>query len=325
LPKVNEDDLWLLVFWKEEVRERDWINAFVHSAQISKPTLLKRKKVLLKEGKIKEKMNEKGEMVYYVPSEMRSEADALASKRGVLAEIANLPLEKQVEIIQKLRNEEATHKRQLHLRELRDMPLPLTAVATSLQKRQDEFGWRMVLKKRGRRKIGDAIGPQIFNKRKRKVTLTNTFYPDPEHEQADILFKIVPQDEYPGKYLGGPWRLLFLGKIKNQDKALLGAYEELLEIENSEFEKEWLSWKGKLNLTKEEWWLLGPHVREMMLNDFLSEESFHFLAAYAAYKTSEGEAAIKALYQRRFGKKKGLEIANKEIEEYHKLRGKTQI
>jgi hypothetical protein len=57
----------------------------------------------------------------------------------------------------------------------------------------------------------------------------------------------------------------------------------------------------------------------------LSEESFHFLAAYAAYTTPEGDPAIKALYQRRFGKKKGLEIANKEIEECHKLRGETQI
>jgi hypothetical protein len=167
------------------------------------------------------------------------------------------------------------------------MPLPQRAVVKSVQKIANDLGLKVILKRRG--KLGKktvSLPPQILDQKGETVRLGNVFWPDPGEIKAEnITLKVVPSENYPDDYVGGPWKLLFFVKISEEKKAVLGAYRQLLlNLENSKFEKNLLDWKKKFRLNQKEWKTIGPQVRKMMENNRSPEEITGFLQKCKAKK-----------------------------------------
>ena len=72
-----------------------------------------------------------------------------------------------------------------------------------------------------------------------------------------------------GKYVSyvslNAWILLTLEPVKGY--YIIGAYKELLQLYEEQFNEEWLSWKEKFELSDEDWQEIGPGIREIMIWD----------------------------------------------------------
>ena len=307
MPSITKEDLFLFIGERErrykdllwfancDPEKRDLSRPF-----ISKNTLLRFKKELEREGKLKKRIDENGNVVYYVPEEFRPELEAIREKRRLLSQLENMTPKEMAETIKRLRDELEFLKRKELAKELEEMPLPL-----------------VVLEK-------------MFGKEKAR-SLANWFEDGRTIEELppylrEIEVKEVPFEEYMREYAGLGWKLLedktrtIWKRLKDpstkighrEGTVIIGAYKYVLKFYEEQFERNLLMWKEVFDLDEEEWIEVKETAREMMESGLPPWEVRNFLLKHILFQTPEGGERFKRLIS------EGRPLTEEELKIYHK-------
>ena len=104
---VDENDVWIYIYEKGEVRYTDLINSFVDAGKCSKPVLLKHKTRLEADHKVEKKLSaETNRPVYYVPKVKHPEVQAIIEERQITSEVKHLSPKERADILTGLREKE---------------------------------------------------------------------------------------------------------------------------------------------------------------------------------------------------------------------------
>ena len=134
-----------------------------------------------------------------------------------------------------------------------------------------------------------------------------------------------------GKYLSyeslDAWILLTYEPVKGY--YIVGAYKELLQLYEEQFNEEWFEWKEKFELSDEDWEEIGPSIREIMIWDAgrydldaeIATEIVHYIAAT---KDDAFERLKKAFMKQGASLKEAEKWARKAIEEAEPAKIKIQ-
>ena len=93
------------------------------------------------------------------------------------------------------------------------------------------------------------------------------------------------------------WILLTDEPVKSY--YIIGAYKELLQLYEEQFNEEWLEWKENFELSDEDWEDVGPGVREIMIRGAgridLDAEITHYIFSYIAATKDDAFERLKKL------------------------------
>jgi len=123
------------------------------------------------------------------------------------------------------------------------------------------------------------------------------------------------------------WILLTLEPVKGY--YIIGAYKELLQLYEEQFNEEWLSWKEKFELSDEDWEEIGPGIREIMIfdagrADLNSEIAVEIVRYIAATKDDAFERLKKAFMKQGASLIEAEKWARKAVEEAKHARTRIQ-
>jgi len=213
----------LIWFVNCETKMRDPSRPF-----ISKNTFLKYKKELETEGKLKKRLDEYGNKVYYVPENYYSELEALEQWSQLQSELDVLTPEEVKNVLRDFKR----LNREKRIKELEETPLPANAVFKKLR----ELGFTsddLIPYTNEENRYNMARGP-IFDK----------FTAD------DIEIELIPEEKYSTRNIVramkfSPWTLLSTIPIKSY--YIRGIYKELLRLYDKKFEDDVLFWYENYN------------------------------------------------------------------------------
>ena len=308
-------------------------------AECANKTFLKARQQLEKEGLIQKRYQNRKEggleAVYSIPQEklqsIKIMLDKEALKKNFNKNLSNAKTPEDIEFYKKkldeLEKELKYYKRLNRIKELEQLRvLPLQAVLKKLEQmgfNSEELDFYVEKTKNGeryhygsRRKITNFAGGAFFDDFKPEdieIILEPAHkYKDPK----DFLTQIAEEIEY-----GPEWIMLTEEPVKGY--YILGAYKELLQLYQEEFEFEWLKWKEEFNLSDEDWKIVGPWVCFKMLFDAgrvdLPIEIRNYLYEYTLYRKPNAFEELKELYTRHFGERGAEAQAEKTIQHFKRL------
>jgi len=315
-------------------------------AECANKTFLKARQQLEKEGLIQKRYQNRKEggleAVYSIPQEklqsIKIMLDKEALKKNFNKNLSNAKTPEDIEFYKKkldeLEKELKYYKRLNRIKELEQLHvLPLQAVLKKLE--QMGFKWQELCpnfyvedpeyeKITGHkpRSLGDddklvniGIGDWFDSFKPEDIEIIL----EPAHKYKnpkDFLTQIAEEVEY-----GPEWIVLTEEPVKGY--YILGAYKELLQLYQEEFEFEWLKWKEEFNLSDEDWKIVGPWVCFKMLFDAgrvdLPIEIRDYLYEYTLYRKPNAFEELKELYTRHFGKRGAEAQAEKTIQHFKRL------
>jgi len=290
-----------------------------------KVALVRKLDALKEDGYVEKKIKSSKNVCYNIPEQKREEVEKIVRRYHNLKEIETLSDEE----IEKLVKENKRLKRLNRIMELEQLHvLPLQAVLKKLEQmgfNSEELYPNFYVEKTkngerhhygSRRKITNFAGGAFFDDFKPEdieIILEPAHkYKDPK----DFLTQIAEEIEY-----GPEWIVLTEEPVKGY--YILGAYKELLQLYQEEFEFEWLKWKEEFNLSDEDWKIVGPWVCFKMLFDAgrvdLPIEIQDYLYEYTLYRKPNAFEELKELYTRHFGERGAEAQAEKTIQHFKRL------
>ena len=308
-------------------------------AECANKTFLKARQQLEKEGLIQKRYQNRKEggleAIYSIPQEklqsVKIMLDKEALKKNFNKNLSNAKTPEDIEFYKKkldeLEKELKYYKRLNRIKELEQLRvLPLQAVLKKLEQmgfNSEELDFYVEKTKNGeryhygsRRKITNFAGGAFFDDFKPEDI---EIILEPAHkykDSKDFLTQIAEEVEY-----GPEWIVLTEEPVKGY--YILGAYKELLQLYQEEFEFEWLKWKEEFNLSDEDWKIVGPWVCFKMLFDAgrvdLPIEIQDYLYEYTLYKKPNAFEELKELYTRHFGERGAEAQAEKTIQHFKRL------
>lgn len=145
-----------------------------------------------------------------------------------------------------------------------------------------------------------------------------------DYKPEDIEIKLIPAESI-GKHLcewenyvppetAGAWIPLTLKPVKGY--YIVGAYKELLQLCKEQFDEEMLEWKEKFELSDEDWAVIGPDVRQIMISGAdrvdLDAEIKTYLVNYVATVKADVFERFKNLFMKwGYSEKKAEKLAEK--------------
>jgi DNA-binding Lrp family transcriptional regulator len=300
-----------------------------------KVILLRKIKPLVENGYIQKKDLGHQNVHYLIPQEKLQTVKVLLGKKDLDKNFekikSNVKTPEDIEFYKKkldeLEKELKYYKRLNRIKELEQLRvLPLQAVLKKLEQmgfNSEELDFYVEKTKNGeryhygsRRKITNFAGGAFFDDFKPEDI---EIILEPAHKYKnpkDFLTQIAEEVEY-----GPEWIVLTEEPVKGY--YILGAYKELLQLYQEEFEFEWLKWKEEFNLSDEDWKIVGPWVCFKMLFDAgrvdLPIEIRNYLYEYTLYRKPNAFEELKELYTRRFRKREAEAQAEKTIQHFKRL------
>jgi DNA-binding Lrp family transcriptional regulator len=300
-----------------------------------KVILLRKIKPLVENGYIQKKDLGHQNVHYLIPQEKLQTVKVLLGKKDLDKNFekikSNVKTPEDIEFYKKkldeLEKELKYYKRLNRIKELEQLRvLPLQAVLKKLEQmgfNSEELDFYVEKTKNGeryhygsRRKITNFAGGAFFDDFKPEDI---EIILEPAHKYKnpkDFLTQIAEEVEY-----GPEWIVLTEEPVKGY--YILGAYKELLQLYQEEFEFEWLKWKEEFNLSDEDWKIVGPWVCFKMLFDAgrvdLPIEIRNYLYEYTLYRKPNAFEELKELYTRRFRKREAEARAEKTIQHFKRL------
>jgi predicted transcriptional regulator len=308
-------------------------------AECANKTFLKARQQLEKEGLIQKRYQNRKEggleAIYSIPQEklqsVKIMLDKEALKKNFNKNLSNAKTPEDIEFYKKkldeLEKELKYYKRLNRIKELEQLRvLPLQAVLKKLEQmgfNSEELDFYVEKTKNGeryhygsRRKITNFAGGAFFDDFKPEDI---EIILEPAHkykDSKDFLTQIAEEVEY-----GPEWIVLNEEPVKGY--YILGAYKELLQLYQEEFEFEWLKWKEEFNLSDEDWKIVGPWVCFKMLfyagRVDLPIEIRNYLYEYTLYRKPNAFEELKELYTRHFGERGAEAQAEKTIQHFKRL------
>jgi cell fate (sporulation/competence/biofilm development) regulator YmcA (YheA/YmcA/DUF963 family) len=300
-----------------------------------KVILLRKIKPLVENGYIQKKDLGHQNVHYLIPQEKLQTVKVLLGKKDLDKNFekikSNVKTPEDIEFYKKkldeLEKELKYYKRLNRIKELEQLRvLPLQAVLKKLEQmgfNSEELDFYVEKTKNGeryhygsRRKITNFAGGAFFDDFKPEDI---EIILEPAHkykDSKDFLTQIAEEVEY-----GPEWIVLTEEPVKGY--YILGAYKELLQLYQEEFEFEWLKWKEEFNLSDEDWKIVGPWVCFKMLfyagRVDLPIEIRDYLYEYTLYRKPNAFEELKELYTRHFGKRGAEAQAEKTIQHFKRL------
>ena len=324
---VDKESLWIFVHERGQTRFVDMRVAFVDEGKkCAYATFDGYRRDLLKEGKIEIVLNNEKKKVYRVPLKRRKEVEALKEKRGdfFLKTLEIMPPAERLDLLKQ-------DERELRIKDLEMLPLPLLAVVKHIVKMQNELGWRVKFSKH--LKIGIAGSPKVFDGKGEPVRFFAIRSDEFDRMRLrDIVLKVVSEDEYFSEYMESPWKKLCEGDVKEEKRVIVGAYKELLRLSEAKLEDESArlarDWRRKFKFAEDDWKIVSPDVHKKILFNSPREEIELFLSNYflsvRTCKTLEdkrrAETELSEILSRIHGEEQGEEIARKLVANYRKRR-----
>jgi len=300
-----------------------------------KVILLRKIKPLVENGYIQKKDLGHQNVHYLIPQEKLQTVKVLLGKKDLDKNFekikSNVKTPEDIEFYKKkldeLEKELKYYKRLNRIKELEQLRvLPLQAVLKKLEQmgfNSEELDFYVEKTKNGeryhygsRRKITNFAGGAFFDDFKPEDI---EIILEPAHKYKnpkDFLTQIAEEVEY-----GPEWIVLTEEPVKGY--YILGAYKELLQLYQEEFEFEWLKWKEEFNLSDEDWKIVGPWVCFKMLfyagRVDLPIEIRNYLYEYTLYRKPNAFEELKELYTRHFGERGAEAQAEKTIQHFKRL------
>jgi cell fate (sporulation/competence/biofilm development) regulator YmcA (YheA/YmcA/DUF963 family) len=302
-----------------------------------KVILLRKIKPLVENGYIQKKDLGHQNVHYLIPQEKLQTVKVLLGKKDLDKNFekikSNVKTSEDIEFYKKkldeLEKELKYYKRLNRIKELEQLQvLPLQAVLKKLEQmgfNSEELWPNFYVEKTkngerhhygSRRKITNYAGGAFFDDFKPEDI---EIILEPAHKYKnpkDFLTQIAEEVEY-----GPEWIVLTEEPVKGY--YILGAYKELLQLYQEEFEFEWLKWKEEFNLSDEDWKIVGPWVCFKMLfyagRVDLPIEIQDYLYEYTLYKKPNAFEELKELYTRHFRKREAEAQAEKTIQHFKRL------
>jgi hypothetical protein len=319
--------------------------------------LVRKLDVLRGEGYIEKKIESPKSVCYNIPEQKRGEVEKIVRRHRNLKAIESLSDED----IEKLIEENKKLKRITRIRELEDFPfLPLTAVIKKLLtlgfKIEDFYEKRHLYSsdpayKHLREKMPKHIAVSPDNLHSYFTGFNELFSKnDYEFSLDEIEIKLIPASEVNGvtfvdednkktrkqhiltefevgrKY-GPGWVILTQKPIKGY--YIIGAYKELLQLYEEQFNEEWLSWKENFELSDEDWEEIGQGIREIMIRDagridLDAEIATEIVSYIAATKDDAFERLKKAFMKQGSSLEEAEKWAREEVEKAKPAKIKIQ-
>jgi predicted transcriptional regulator len=314
-------------------------------AECANKTFLKARQQLEKDGLIQKRYQNRKEggleAIYSIPQEKLQTVKVLLDKEGLKEnwnrKIDNAPPE-DIELYKKkldeLEKELKHYKRLNRMKELEELNvLPVDAVLKKLEIMG--FKWQELCpnfyvedpeyeKTTGRKVRTLGNGDKIIN------IGCGAFFDYFRPEDIEIILEPAHKYKDPKDFLiekvaevkyGPEWIVLTKEPVKGY--YILGAYKELLQLYQEEFEFEWLKWKEDFNLSDEDWKIVGPWVCVKMLFDAgrvdLPIEISNYLYEYTLYKKPNAFEELKELYTKHFGKRGAEAQVEETIQSFKRL------
>jgi predicted transcriptional regulator len=340
-----EDAKFKILAFLIEVKETN-AKQLEKKAGCANKTFLKARQQLEKDGLIQKRYQNRKEggleAIYSIPKEklqtvkLMLEREAL--KKNYNEKISSLSSPEDIEFYKQklavLEKELKHYKRKNRIMELEQIDvLPAEAVLKKLE--QMGFKWQELcpnfyVEDPEYEKTTDRKVRTLGNGDKITKIGCGAFFDDFKPEDIEIILEPASKYKNPKDFLieklGGvkySWEWIVLTEEPVKGYYILGAYKELLQLYQEEFEFEWLKWKEEFNLSDDDWKIVGPWVCIKMLFDAgrvdLPIEISNYLYEYTLYKKANAFEELKKLYMKYFRKEKAEKQAKKTIQGFKKL------